>query len=195
MNEDNCNPTIRKSSSLHSLNTQSSSDNSILTSTTIQDTTPINPFNQHRRKAIIPTPNRPTHEQNPSTMSSKKDTSMSQQTRFQTNNRDASQDKERETDPDNQPHKSSDMSGHVGVDYSVASSTITDESNHDYTISKSDKPTVDRQDIESSQNVDSSKTIVGKSVGLKDTDDQSQPEDNANEDNSDAFILQKDTTG
>src|ERR1700722_16481502 len=139
MNKNNCNSTIRKSSSLYSLKTQLTSDNSILTSTTNQDTTSLNPLNYNRRKAIIPTPNRPKYEQKPPTMSSKKGTSTSQQTHIQKKDRDESQDKVNLSvdiykDFDNLPDIFSDMSLHAGVDHPVALSTIIDDSNHEDTI-------------------------------------------------------------
>jgi hypothetical protein len=83
---------IYKSASLNSLHMLSTTDNSILTSTTTQALTSKIPVDLQRRKALIPTPNRPPVVTKSSAMSDEQEPSMTDKTINQPTSQDSTDD-------------------------------------------------------------------------------------------------------
>ena len=185
---------IPKSSSCNALSTQPTTDHSILTSTRNQEENLKFSSSNSRRRAILPTPHKSRNVQNLFTMNNKKETNTNEQTVIPKNTRTQSHDKNpSQIDVDNADNKSCTKNSNSLTDIisqdPVGSASI-DNPNQLNKASKDNYAIDDSKNDDPDKKVNASARLNKYSEEAPEVDSQSQPEQNTNDDNFDAFVLQ-----
>ncbi|CAF2102827.1 unnamed protein product [Rotaria magnacalcarata] len=185
---------IPKSSLCDSLSTQHTTDNSILTSTRNQEENLKFSISNSRRRAILPTPNRPKHLQHFLTMSNQKEINTHEQIVISKDILSQSRDKnpsqmDVDNTDNNSPTKISDNLTDMIPNLQMENSFL-DNTNQQNRVFK-DKDTIDdSKNDESYKRINTSARLIKHSEEAPEVSAQSQPERDTNDDNFDAFILQ-----
>ncbi|CAF3354542.1 unnamed protein product [Rotaria socialis] len=185
---------ILKSSPCNSLSTQHTTDNSILTSTRNPEENLKFLISNSRRRAILPTPHRLKNFQNLFTMNNKKETNTREQALISKDTRSQSRDKNpSQVDVDNtdnsSPTKNSNNLTDMIPNFQVENGSI-DNANQQNRASKDNDAIDDSKNDESYKKINPSARLIKHSEEVPEVDAQLQPEQDTNDDNFDAFILQ-----
>jgi Ty3 transposon capsid-like protein len=179
---------IPKSASLDSLHVLSTTDNSLLTSTTTQALTSKIPVNIQRRKALIPTPNRPPVVTKSPVMSDEQDPSMTERTINQSTYQDNTDDSLKLNSLDDDQHLETSLHRKYPTAQEtdiVSSANVNSRDRRRMSIVDN---YLDEQDPLSTT-VIASRNLIERSCNANDSDIVSQSDDNRNDDNFDTFVL------
>ncbi|CAF4153636.1 unnamed protein product, partial [Rotaria magnacalcarata] len=187
---------IPKSLSLNSLNTQATTDNSVLTSTKNQEEDIKSYIKNNRRKAILPTPNKPKNIQKLLTMNNKKETNIQEQIVTSIDNRNKSCDtKASRSDTDNTTDNScirnTNLSTHSDANFEAERSYVVDSSDRQNRISDVEKKIDELLSEEIYKRINVINRVHQNFEDKNEIEDHSQQEHEANDDSFDTFILHK----
>ena len=179
---------ISKSSSLDSLHVPFTTDNSIVTSTTTQRIASKIPVNTQRRKAIVPTPNRPSVVTKSSAMSVEQTSSMTDQTDTQPISQDNTDDLLR-LDPilDDQYLETSFHQKHPEARASDIVYSVTDDSQDHRRTFIVDNDFDEHDPLTTT--VIASRSLFESTYKPNDSDILSQSNENKDRDNFETFVI------
>ena len=182
---------MSESSSLDSLHAHLIADNSILTSTKAQELTSRIPVNIQRRKAIVPTPNRPHISIESSTMSDEQASSVTDPIGYQNASDNNTDETLKSNSNKNDRYLGSSCPPNLLEPYSSIIVSEANDNSHD----RQRMPNIDKDFHEHARDA-FPKTIITSNNFIEnyqkpnDPENQSQSDDNKNDNDFDSFISQ-----
>ena len=180
-----------KSSSLDSLHASLTTDNSILTSTKVQEPTSRIPVDINRRKSIIPTPNRPQVLIKSSTMVKEQASSLIDLKEYRNTSENETDDTLKFHSNNNDQYLELSNNQKLLEPHSSIIDSSENDNSHDRQHMPSNANDTHRHEHDAfPENVIRSNNFIETSQESNEGEKRSQSDDNKNYDNFDSFILQ-----